>query len=289
MIFLKANNFFQSTIQIIINLFFRLMISINKKISINYKNNIFLTGDFFWSLSRFKRKKNSSKIIFSTIKDFPKKKDYQIYKNKIWIFHNSDEVFDVKQKKKLDFFSPKKCFSQNLIIKKKNYHFLPIGLENNKFHNHGNINDFLRLRKIQTNKTPRILYGFKITNPKRIKVRKYLRNLNFCDETKGWNSYIYRRILMRYMFIICPEGNGIDTHRFWEALYLKTIPIIKKNRISSFLQKLNLPIIILDNWSDISNFNEIKLKRFYQSKKKFFNNRFLFQKYWKNIINRQSN
>ena len=82
MIFLKANNFFQSTIQIIINLFFRLMISINKKISINYKNNIFLTGDFFWSLSRFKRKKNSSKIIFSTIKDFPKKKIIKFIKIK---------------------------------------------------------------------------------------------------------------------------------------------------------------------------------------------------------------
>jgi hypothetical protein len=86
------------------------------------------------------------------------------------------------------------------------------------------------------------------------------------------------------MFVICPEGNGIDTHRLWEALYLKTIPIIKKNKISPFLQKANLPILILNDWSDLTKFNESKLKSFYAKKKRFFNNNFLNQKYWINIF-----
>ena len=127
MIFLKPNNFLQFFFQLITNLFLRLIISFKKKLKIKNKNNYFLNGEFFESLSYFK-KKESSKIIYSTINEFPDKKNFEKYKKKIWIFHNSDEIFDIKIKKKLDFFQPKKCFSQNLTIQQKNYFYLPIHL-----------------------------------------------------------------------------------------------------------------------------------------------------------------
>ena len=111
-----------------------------------------------------------------------------------------------------------------------------------------------------------------------------LRKIDVLDETAGWNSYIYRRILLNYMFVICPDGNGIDTHRFWEALYLKTIPIIKKNKISGFLKEKNLPVIILEDWADLKNYNEKNLNDLYDSKKKLFNNKYLTQKYWRKKI-----
>jgi hypothetical protein len=89
------------------------------------------------------------------------------------------------------------------------------------------------------------------------------------------------------MFVICPEGNGIDTHRLWEALYLKTIPIMKKNKISPFLKKINLPILVLNKWTDLLEYDEKKLKKLYLSKKKLFNNKYLFQHYWKRIITKE--
>ena len=281
MIFLKSNNLFQIFIQYLINIFFRLNISIKKKIGIYSKNNTFLSGDFFETLADTNK---NPKIIFTSLKNFPKKKDYEKLKKKTWIFHNSDEIFDLKKKKSLDFFKPQKCFSQNLIITKKNYNFLPIGLENRKFHNHGDVGDFYKLRKKNIKKISKVLYGFNITNKNRIKVRDCLKSLSICEETKGWNSYFYRRILINYMFVACPEGNGIDTHRMWEALYLRTIPIMEKNKISDFLLKANLPIFVLNKWSDLSKFNENKLRKIYFSKKKLFNNRYLFQNYWKNLI-----
>lgn len=284
MIFLKPKNIFQFLFQFVLNSFFRLRISLKKKLIRQIKSNIFITGDFFYSLSQIKKNKEKSNIIFSTLNDFPKKKNYLEYKKKIWIFHNSDEVFDIKKKKKLDFFHPKKCFSQNLVFEKKNYHFLPIGLENSKFHNNGDVKDFLRLRKMDFKKKPRILFGFNITNPKRKQIKRNLKKMSTTDETKGWSSFFYRRILISYMFVACPEGNGIDTHRMWEALYLKTIPIMKKNRISKFIKKANIPVLILDKWSDLSKFNEKKLKKLYISKKRLFNNKYLFQNYWKKNI-----
>jgi len=281
MIFLKPNNFLQTFFQFLINMCFRLNISLKKKIGSYPVNNIFLSGDFFQTLVNSNKE---SKIIFTSLNNFPQKKDYEKFKRKTWIFHNSDEVFDLKKKKSLDFFKPRKCFSQNLIITKKNYNFLPIGLENRKFHNHGNTDDFYQLRKKNLKKLSKVLYGFNITNRNRIKVRGCLKKISICEETKGWNSYFYRRILLRYMFLACPEGNGVDTHRMWEALYLRTMPIMERNKISNFLIKANLPIIILNKWSDLSKFNENKLRKIYLSKKKLFNNRYLFQNYWKNLI-----
>ena len=280
MIFLKPKNLFHYIIQSFINSFFRFRISLKKKFNKGVKNNLFISGDFFESLSNKKR----SKIIFLSLTDFRIKKKFKTLKKKTWIFHNSDETFDVKNQKKLNFFQPNKCYTQNLVFKDRKYHFLPIGLENKKYHNNGDIVDFLKLRKMNLNKIPRVLFGFNITNYKRINIKKNLIKLKINDETKGWNSYFYRRILLNYMFLVCPEGNGIDTHRMWEALYLKTIPIIKKNKISPFLEKANLPILVLNKWTDLANYDEKKLKEFYILKKKLFTNKYLFQSYWKKII-----
>ena len=279
MIFLRPNNIFEFLFQFLINSILRFRQSIKKRLIKEVKNNIFISGEFFENIS-----KRNSNIVFSSLDSFPLKKDYTKYKKKTWIFHNSDETFDLNEKKKLDFFHPKKCFSQNLIIYKKNYHFIPIGLENSKFHNNGDIKDFLSLRKIKLKKKPRILFGFKNTNPKRAQLKNNFKKLKIADETNGWNSFFYRRILLNYMFVICPEGNGIDTHRMWEALYLRTIPIIKKNMISNFIKKAKIPVLILNNWSDLSKFDEKKLQKIYFSKKKLFNNRYLFQDFWKKRI-----
>ena len=279
MIFLKPNNIFEFLFQSLINTIFRLRQSIKKRFIQRVENNIFISGEFFEKIS----KKNSN-IAFSSLDNFPLKKDYSKYKKKIWIFHNSDETFDLNAKKKLDFFHPKKCFSQNLVFKKKNYHYIPIGLENSKFHNNGDIKDFLKLRKIQLKKKPRILFGFKNTNPKRIILKEKFRKLDITDETNGWNSFFYRRILINYMFVICPEGNGIDTHRLWEAFYLKTMPVMRENEITPFLKGMNLPILYIHKWSELLNITEKKLNKIYLSKKKFFNNKYLYQSYWKKII-----
>ena len=54
--------------------------------------------------------------------------------------------------------------------------------------------------------------------------------------------------------------------------------------ISNFIKKAKIPVLILNKWSDLSKFDEKQLQKFYFSKKKFFNNRYLFQDYWKKRI-----
>ena len=63
-------------------------------------------------------------------------------------------------------------------------------------------------------------------------------------------------ILSSSFFCISPDGNGLDCHRHWEALYLKTIPIVTKSFLVESLKREGFPFLILDEWSD---FNSLEL------------------------------
>lgn len=39
-------------------------------------------------------------------------------------------------------------------------------------------------------------------------------------------------------YSLCPRGNGIDTHRFWESLYAGTTPIVERSRVYEFFKGL---------------------------------------------------
>lgn len=51
-------------------------------------------------------------------------------------------------------------------------------------------------------------------------------------------------------YILSPPGVGIDCHRTWEALYMGCIPIVERSNISDLYE--DLPILVLDNWNDLS-------------------------------------
>jgi hypothetical protein len=60
------------------------------------------------------------------------------------------------------------------------------------------------------------------------------------------------RRLAEYKFCICPEGNGVDTHRFWEALYLKVIPIVLDSElVRAFQRDTRIPMVVLTSWSEL--------------------------------------
>lgn len=64
----------------------------------------------------------------------------------------------------------------------------------------------------------------------------------------GRTQIEYYTDLRRSKFALCPEGVGVDTHRIYEALYFGAVPIVLRNSLSSFYEKL--PICIVDKWTD---------------------------------------
>jgi hypothetical protein len=61
----------------------------------------------------------------------------------------------------------------------------------------------------------------------------------------------YHENLNKYNFTLCPWGNGIDTHRMWEALYSGSIPITIHHQTYSRYRE-NLPILFVNNYKEIN-------------------------------------
>lgn len=58
--------------------------------------------------------------------------------------------------------------------------------------------------------------------------------------------------------VVCPRGNGLDTHRFYEALLVGAIPIVLKGSYSAAIgHHFSLPLITLRSWKDLQNSRQI--------------------------------
>jgi hypothetical protein len=62
-----------------------------------------------------------------------------------------------------------------------------------------------------------------------------------------------------HSFVFCPRGNGVDTHRLWETLYMGSIPIVKRD--IAHAGWTDLPILFIDDWSEITEEKLLAEKR----------------------------
>jgi hypothetical protein len=148
-----------------------------------------------------------------------------------------------------------KWFAQNVDIEHPNIESIPIGLENPQWHP-------------MVHKTQKISYCMKYntkyytnmcmsqfnpsTNPRRQDIFDHFSQFDWClskNTVNGSGFDQYLTDLNSSVFCVCPDGNGIDTHRLWEALYVGCIPIVEDSINARFYEKL--PIYICQNFLDI--------------------------------------
>ena len=88
------------------------------------------------------------------------------------------------------------------------------------------------------------------------------------------------QLVAKHRFALCPRGNGMDTHRIYEALELRTIPIVLLGQ-STALDALyrRLPVLGVTDWSQVT-------EEFLRSKSRFWPEWSLRQEfqYWKQMI-----
>lgn len=170
------------------------------------------------------------------------------------IFHNSDGAFKNEHKSLLQISNVNKIFTQNLSIESEDRIIpLPIGIANSMWR-HGNLNIWKQILETNSlvNKSKSIYFNFNInTNTVKRKKCYDIITSKTIPNLPNTDYLNYLTILSSYKFAICTEGNGLDTHRFWECLYLKVIPICLKNHITEYYSK-NLPIVLLDDWNELN-------------------------------------
>jgi hypothetical protein len=219
------------------------------------------------------------KYLFDEIKDLPNKF--------IIITHNSDINIDYS------FHIPNnviKWYAQNANIIDTRVISLPIGLENERWFQGVNKKQKM-IDKLATEKKIKNLVYMNhsvATYPsEREPLYKKFSNYTYITTERGINGQNYDRYvdnIYNHNFVICPRGNGIDTHRLWECLYLNTIPIVRReNYLTQFK---DLPILIIDDWCDITRKYILtqELNKFHKLNWNYDKLKF---SYWRNRIARE--
>lgn len=148
---------------------------------------------------------------------------------------------------------------------------IPIGLEGKSIID-GNINklyNVMKYQKLIQDKPLKILCNAHLLIHENPKSGSYNQRQEVLDKLINnelvdfWNNKVDRELTWKlhdnYSFELCPEGNGLDTHRFYEALLLNTIPIVKRNSLESMYK--HFPCVIVDDWNEITKDNCVKWKR----------------------------
>ena len=144
-----------------------------------------------------------------------------------------------------------KWFGQNIDTKHFKLNSIPIGIANETWE-HGNESILTEIINKKLTKENLIYANFDINTNKserEICLSEINKNGVTLDNKKPFKEYLEE--VGKSYFVISPNGNGIDCHKTWESLYLKSIPIVTKSVNIEFYQKY--PIIIIDSWSEFNS------------------------------------
>ena len=128
---------------------------------------------------------------------------------------------------------------------------LPIGLENYRLGVNGNPK-FIEENKVKNSAKNKILFGpFSFTHPVRQEV------FNEFSTSEGPWEYLnewtppkrFNQIASTFKYVAAVRGNGVDTHRLWEAMYRGNVGVVLRDNWSLSLDRLHLPIILVNEWT----------------------------------------
>lgn len=175
----------------------------------------------------------------------------------ILLIHNGDISIDQAFADKIDD-KIVRCYAQDVTYAHDKLIPIPIALENIKYYMNGIPFVFDRLIRKMKRKPPvkqnRILYRFSIhTNPTvRIPALEYFSKHPLMETfSEMLPPSLHLRKLMTYKFVASPPGNSIESCRTWEALELRTIPIVKDFVAMRYFESIGLPLWIVKEWDEL--------------------------------------
>ena len=109
----------------------------------------------------------------------------------------------------------------------------------------------------------------------------------------GWSNVDEHRVdyyhfllnLANHKFILCPRGNAIDCHRNWEVLYMRRVPVMKRDEYLEVLFK-DYPVLFVDKYSDITKELLIENEHLVQQAREMDLARLTLRGFFDNIINK---
>jgi hypothetical protein len=253
-------------------------IETNKFSYLDSHNRIFCKTDYLRQEFEGIKNLNKEVIILSGNSDYPIDQ---------WYINNAPE----------NLF---KLYGQNVLCKDPRFIPVPMGVESSvvakRGYNHGVFYD--RSKTLQdllvsyedeqkdVSKANKFIYAnYSVhTNPNhRQEILDFIGNIDYINWSGGKPTKDFHKDILDHKITLCPAGNGVDTHRLWEVIYLNRVPLTIKAGNYAIYDSLykDLPIIVLDSVEELSDSNYIE--HLYQKVKNKSTEKAYFD-YWKNII-----
>ena len=202
-------------------------------LNFNLKENdiIYTHADFVESLFDILKK-----FKFQNIKVISSQSDRKITKS----------LFNKKPKSVSSWYATNVIYNTDSLIP------IPLGIAPYRNSKSAIIEDFIGL-EFQKTKQKFMYANFNLNTNyfhriKTVNSAKKIFNINLKDD-KNYKDYLVS--LGSHKFSLSPWGNGIDTHRFWEAMYCGTIPITKSHYIYKTFE--GLPMVLLPSYKSLNN------------------------------------
>ena len=171
--------------------------------------------------------------------------------NLILITNQTDQAIDNS------LYSKKpKCikiwFSTNTTIESEDLRPIPLGIANDYAKKNLSLESFNNIPKKSYKKSSMYINFRESTNYKeRSKLIRIFQNYDWVNiSPANLDNSEYHDDLANNTFVLCPWGNGVDTHRFWEVLYSGSIPITKYHPTYKTAEKL--PVLFVESYSQIN-------------------------------------
>lgn len=153
---------------------------------------------------------------------------------------------------------------------------MPIGLASN-YWPHGDtkqLDHFIPIALETHDRSIFVYLNFSLS-PERELCTNYFASLGiFLEPRKSYRDYI--EDLSHTVFVISPEGGGIDCHRTWEALLLGCYPVVRDTTLTPLFE--DLPVVIVKDWEEVTR--EFLEKKFQELKSKSWSRDKLYITYW---------
>lgn len=227
---------------------------------------------------------------------FPVILDKLISNKRILVVGHSDIPVTFQDLEKLKLLNFKKIYGTNTFNLEDFSYSIPIGLTNNSRESQahiilGNTGHFRSAHEhsnLNYEFNGSIYVNFNIQNNSKIRTEalnsiKNLRGVVYAEPVLSNQGRIqFLKGLREHSMVLTPEGNGIDTHRLWETLYMGGTPIIKRsNYLPTILSEL--AVIIVDDWKELQDEQKIE-QRWVIAQSKRSQLKYLEASYWLNII-----
>jgi hypothetical protein len=203
------------------------------------------------------------------------------------VFHNHDRIppsYFFCEIERLDV----NCYCPNVIENDCGVVPLPLGLENRYLQKNGVIRHFPKTRASVVSSVEGrpigVFASFNIQTNLSERQEAADSAMKFGHEFNESRIHPsdFRRKLAKSLFVLSPPGNGIDCHRTWEAIYFGAIPVVKRGYLAESIFS-DLPIYVVDDWSEICSMSRMQLERAYQLTIKKRDEKAYFL-YWKKVL-----